>query len=161
MEVEIAFLESLLAVFSEVEEPVPDDFVSEMVVALQNRSFDDFFQLLKSFLASIPYELNIPNEKYYQILFYVVFTLVSLRLNAEIHTNRGRINAVMEGKDWIYIFELKLDKSAHEALEQIKTKAYAEPYMHRQKAIYLIGLNFNSVERNLSGNVVEQLGRDK
>jgi hypothetical protein len=50
-----------------------------------------------------------------------------------------------------------VDKSAQEALEQIKTKGYAEPYIPQQKAIYLIGLNFNSAERNVSEYVVEQL----
>jgi Holliday junction resolvase-like predicted endonuclease len=96
-------------------------------------------------------------EKYYQNIFYFVFTLVGLRLNVEVHTNRGRIDAVMEGKDWIMIFELKVDKSAQEALEQIKEKGYADQYRFQQKAIYLIGINFNSKERNVSGYVVEQL----
>jgi hypothetical protein len=81
-----------------------------------------------------------------------------LRLNAEVHTNRGRIDAVIEGKDTILIFELKVDKSAQEALQQIKTKGYAEPYKPQQKAIFLIGINFNSAERTVSEYVVEQLG---
>jgi hypothetical protein len=97
-------------------------------------------------------------EKYYQNIFYFVFNLVGLRLNAEVHTNRGRIDAVIEGKDTILIFELKVDKSAQEALEQIKTKGYAEPYKPQQKAIFLIGINFNSAERTVSEYVVEQLG---
>jgi uncharacterized protein YihD (DUF1040 family) len=128
-----------------------------MVEALEKLSFDDFFQLLKGFLASIPYDLHIKGEKYYQNIFYFVFNLVGLRLNAEVHTNRGRIDAVIEGKDNILIFELKVNKSAKEALEQIKTKGYADQYRPQQKAIYLIGLNFNSEERNVSEYVVEQL----
>jgi hypothetical protein len=55
------------------------------------------------------------------------------------------------------IFELKVDKSAQEALEQIKEKGYADQYRPQQKAIYLIGLNFNSAERNVNEYVVEQL----
>ena len=157
-EVEVAFLELLLARFSKVDEPVQSDSISKMVAALKKRSFDAFFQLLKGFLASIPYDLDIPGEKYYQNIFYFVFSLVGLRLNAEVHTNRGRIDAVIEGKDNILIFELKVDKSAQEALEQIKTKGYAEPYLSQQKAIYLIGLNFNSVERNVSEYLVERFG---
>ena len=157
LEVELAFLESLLACFSNVAKPAQNNFIFDMVEALEKRTFSDFFRHLKSFLASIPYELHIPGEKYYQNIFYFVFTLVGLRLNAEVHTNRGRIDAVIEGKDWILIFELKVDKSAQEALEQIKTKGYAEPYMSEQKAIYLIGLNFNSTERNVNEYVVEQL----
>jgi ATP-dependent exoDNAse (exonuclease V) beta subunit len=156
-EVEVAFLESLLARFSKVDEPVQSSFIFDMVAALKKQTFADFFQLLKGFLASIPYDLHIPGEKYYQNVFYFVFTLVGLRLNAEVHTNRGRIDAVIEGKDNILIFELKVDKSAQEALEQIKEKGYADQYRPQQKAIYLIGLNFNSAERNVNEYVVEQL----
>jgi Predicted AAA-ATPase/PD-(D/E)XK nuclease superfamily len=154
-EVEMAFLESLLVCFSKVEEPVQSDFIFKMVSALKGQSFDAFFQLLKGFLASIPYELHMPGEKYYQNIFYFVFNLVGLRLHAEVHTNRGRIDAIIEGKDWIYIFELKVDQSAQQALEQIKTKGYADQYRAQQKAIYLIGINFNSAERNVSDYVVE------
>ena len=157
-EVEIAFLKSLLTYFSKVNKAVQSNFIIDMVEALEKLSFDDFFQLLKGFLASIPYELHIQGEKYYQNIFYFVFNLVGLRLNAEVHTNRGRIDAVIESKDNILIFELKVDKSAQEALEQIKAKGYAEPYRLQQKTIYLIGLNFNSAERNVSEYLVERFG---
>jgi hypothetical protein len=80
-----------------------------------------------------------------------------LRLNAVVHTNRGRIDAVIEGKDSVLIFELKVNRSAQEALEQIKAKGYGDPYRHQQKAIYLIGINFKSAERNVSEYVVERL----
>ena len=156
-EVEMAFLESILASFSKTDGlAVQNDFITKIATTLKKQSFDAFFQLLKGFLAGIPYELHMPGEKYYQNIFYLVFTLVGLRLNAEVHTNRGRIDAVIESKDWILIFELKLDKSAQEALEQIKTKGYADQYKPQQKAIYLIGLNFNSAERNVSEFIVEQ-----
>ena len=157
-EVEVSFLDSLLTYFSKVDESVQNRFILNMIMALKKQSFNDFFQQFKGFLASIPYELHIPSEKYYQNIFYLVFTLVGLRLNAEVHTNRGRIDAVIEGKDNILIFELKLDKSAQEALAQIKEKGYAEPYMSQQKAIYLIGLIFNSAKRNVSEYIVEKLG---
>ena len=86
-----------------------------------------------------------------------MFTLVGLRLNVEVSTNRARIDAVMEGKDWIMIFELKVDKTAQEALAQIKEKGYADQYRSQQKAIYLIGINFDSKNRNVNDYVVEQL----
>ena len=102
-------------------------------------------------------EIHMSNEKYYQNIFYFVFTLVGLQLNVEVHTNRGRIDAVMEDKDWIMIFELKVDKTAQEALAQIKEKGYADQYRFRKKAIYLIGINFDSENRNVNDYVFEQL----
>jgi hypothetical protein len=121
-----------------------------MVSALKKQAFDDFFQLLESFLLLIPYDLHIPIEKYYQNIFYFVFNLVGLRLNVEVHTNLGRIDAVMEGKDWIMIFEFKVNKSAQAALDQIKENGYADQYRLQQKAIYLIGLNFKPPVKNKS-----------
>jgi hypothetical protein len=156
-EVEIAFLKSLLAYFSKVGKPVQSSFIFDMVAALKKQSFADFFQVLESFLLTIPFDLHIPLEKYYQNIFYFVFTLVGLRLNVEVHTNRGKIDAVMEGKDWIMIFELKVDQTAQEALAQIKEKGYADQYRFQQKAIYLIEINFDSKKRNVTDYVVEQL----
>jgi ATP-dependent exoDNAse (exonuclease V) beta subunit len=129
-----------------------------MIEALGKQNFEPFFQLLNGFLASIPYDLHMTGEKYYQNIFYFVFTLVGLRLNAEVHTSRGRIDAVIEDKDNILIFEFKVDKSAQDALEQIKARGYADQYKPQKKAIYLIGINFNSLERNVSEYVVEVLG---
>jgi hypothetical protein len=72
-EVEMSFLESLLTCFSKIEEPVQSDFIFKMVAALKKQSFAIFFELLKGFLASIPYDLHILSEKYYQNIFYFVF----------------------------------------------------------------------------------------
>jgi hypothetical protein len=157
-EVEVAFLESLLGVFSQLDEPVQNDVIFRMVRALRKPHFDDFFNLFKGFLSSIPYELHMPMEKYYQNIFYLVFKLVGLQLHAEVHTNRGRIDAVIVGKEHILILELKVDQSAQAALAQIKEKGYADPYMVNQKAIYLIGVNFNSAVRNVGEYIVERIG---
>jgi hypothetical protein len=156
-EVEIAFLKSLLSHFSKVDKPFQSNFILGMVEALEKLSFSTFFQLLKGFLASIPYGLFGKDEKFYQTIFYLVFKLTGAQINTEVHTNRGRIDAVIDGKDRVLIFELKVNKTAQEALEQIKAKGYADKYRAQQKAIYAVGLNFNTAERNLSDYVVEQL----
>jgi hypothetical protein len=156
-EVETAFLNSLLAYFSKVSKRVQSVSISKMVVALKKLSFDTFFELFKGFLASIPYELYSKGEQFYQTIFYLVFKLAGSEIHTEVHTNQGRIDAVIEGKDNVLIFELKVDKSAREALEQIKVKGYADSYKSAPKAIYLIGINFNSSERNVNDYLVERL----
>ncbi len=156
-EVESAFMDALLNRFAKVSKPQQDDRVLRMVEALERRAFEEFFSLLKSFLAGIPYELHMKGEKYYQNIFYFIFTLVGLRLGAEVRTNRGRIDAVMEGESWAIIFELKVDKSAQEALQQIKEKGYAEKYYTQKNEIYLIGLSFNSTERNVHEYLIEKI----
>ena len=69
----------------------------------------------------------------------------------------GRADLVVESQRNVYIFELKVDKTAAEALAQIKERGYAEPYRALGKPIYLIGLNFASATHSLSDTLVEPL----
>lgn len=43
-----------------------------------------------------------------------------------------------------YIFEFKLDGTAKQALDQIKTMGYARPYANNKRTIHCIGVNFSS-----------------
>jgi Holliday junction resolvase-like predicted endonuclease len=157
LEVKAAFLDSLLKSFAPFEETIQNKLILSMITALKKPSIDDFVEQLKVFLASIPYEMKMKEEKYYQNIFYLLFKSVGLQVNVEVHTNLGRIDVVVENKESLLIFEIKVDKTAQEALEQIKAKGYADQYRHQQKAIYLIGLNISSEKRNVDGYVVEQL----
>lgn len=60
----------------------------------------------------------------------------------EPHTNQGRIDAVIELADRLYLFEFKVDGSAAEALQQIKANQYVERYRSTGKLIYLIWRQF-------------------
>jgi RecB family endonuclease NucS len=84
----------------------------------------------------------------------VVFTFLSgmgYEVKAEDTTNRGRIDMTMIGRDRIYIIEFKVDKAEEEALAQIKSRKYYEKYLTEQKTICLLGIHFDSSQRNISG----------
>lgn len=49
-----------------------------------------------------------------------------------------------------FIFEFKLDGSAAEALKQIETKGYAEPYAADSRKIFRIGVGFSSEKKNIA-----------
>jgi len=49
----------------------------------------------------------------------------------------------------IYIFEFKVDGKGN-ALEQIKKNEYATKYLNYNKNIYLIGIEFDTKEKNIS-----------
>ena len=109
------------------------------------------------FFANVPYDLQLKQEKYYQTIFYLIFKLIGLRVEAEARTNEGRIDAVIELADHIFLFEFKLDggtKSggakdggAEEALQQIKTHSYYEKYRLQPKIVTRVGVNFDSTRR--------------
>ncbi|MGN1324743.1 MAG: PD-(D/E)XK nuclease domain-containing protein [Candidatus Spyradenecus sp.] len=52
----------------------------------------------------------------------------------------------------IYVFEFKTDgTTAEEALQQIKDRGYATPYLHDGRPIALVGLSFHKGQRELQG----------
>ena len=47
----------------------------------------------------------------------------------------------------IYIMELKVNKTADEALQQIEDKGYAKPFDSDPHKLFKIGINFNTERR--------------
>jgi hypothetical protein len=148
-EVRRSFTSCLLTSMAEVPEAAQNTAVSEILHAILAHDNDKMFSILQSFFASIPYQLHQPTEKYYHSLFYLTFHLIGYRLNAEVSTHRGRLDATLELQDRILIFEFKLNQSADVALQQIHDKQYYLPYQHRGKPIVLFGVSFDIAQRNI------------
>ena len=149
-EVENSFQYALLSSYSSTQ---VDGYLIDLIRTLRNNDFETFFDTLRIFFADIPYDLHIKKEKYYQTVFYLIFSLVGLKVEAEVKTNKGRIDAVIIDKD-IYIFEFKFDGDKDQALNQIKDKKYFEKYQGKGKKIYLFGVGF--ANRNVDEWVVEK-----
>ncbi len=49
-----------------------------------------------------------------------------------------------------YIIELKFDRSAQEALDQINEKGYALPFTAGRREVIKIGVNFSTSSRTIS-----------
>lgn len=61
----------------------------------------------------------------------------------------GRADAVLYMPDTIYVMELKFDKTAEEALQQIDDKGYLIPYSADGKRMVKVGINYNSQKRTI------------
>ena len=96
LEVEDSFLQYLSEAYSQVSKEFTEDYLDKLIRALNRADIDVFFETLKVFFANIPYTLNIELEKHYQTIFYIIFTLLGLRIQAEVITNKGRIDIVIE-----------------------------------------------------------------
>lgn len=127
-----------------------------IIDGLAEDDIDTCISQLRKIFVKIEYDLHISQEKYYQTLFYLIFTMLGLKIKTEIKTNLGRIDAVIESKS-IYIFEFKFSGTKEEALAQIKNKKYYEKYLNRGKDIYLIGAEFR--DRNIGEYAVELLSQ--
>ena len=95
-------------------------------------------------------------EVHFQNSIYIVFKILGFHVDVEQATSQGRIDLTIQTKDYIYIMELKLDKTAEEALAQIKEKGYARPFQGDGRKKFLIGVNFSSKTRTLEKWIVEE-----
>lgn len=118
--------------------------------AFMNGDPNRAMEIIKSFLAAIPYELaNGKDEVYFENNLYLLFNLIGIRTYAEYHTSRGRIDLLLEMPKYIYIIELKLDGSAEMALAQIEERGYFEGFVKDNRKIVKIGVNFSRSARNI------------
>lgn len=122
--------------------------------ALRERNLDTFKNALITIFASIPYNNFTKNsmqehEGFYASVIYVYLQSLGLDIVGEDVTNKGRIDLSIKMDEAIYILEFKVDGSGN-ALEQIKTNNYAAKYMNQNKDIYLIGIHFDTKEKNIS-----------
>ena len=90
-------------------------------------------------------------ERNFQNMFYIVFMLLGKFVEVETPFAHGRSDCIVKTKDYIYIFEFKLDASADEALKQIEEKGYAKPFAADHRKLYKVGVNFSRAKRNLDG----------
>ncbi|OQY04366.1 MAG: hypothetical protein B6I20_03175 [Bacteroidetes bacterium 4572_117] len=148
-EVKSAFLNYLTDFYTPLRKEEAPQYHNELIRAILQNDIAKFIRILKIFFANIEYDLHIDNEKYYQTIFYIVFTLLGIKISTEVKTNTGRIDAVIETDTHIYILEFKLFDTAKNALKQIEDKQYFERYLLSKKQIVLIGVGFDKNTRNI------------
>lgn len=149
LEVREAFYDALLSDMSEIGDDFSGVSILQLRTALTQDSLEDVFRILTLFFSKIPYDIQEPTEKYYQSLFFLIFVLIGTRIRAEVRTNVGRIDAIVETASHLYIFEFKINGTAQEALDQIETKDYAFSFQDSEKIIQKIGVSFSVAERNI------------
>ena len=99
---------------------------------------------LQEFLSTIPQCDNTKYEDHYQQMFYIIFSLLGFYVDVEVRTPRGRVDIVLRTKTTLYTFELKLDKNATVAMEQINLKNYSERFALCGLPIVKVAINFDS-----------------
>jgi len=123
--------------------------------ALESGDMESFFQIIKSVFASIPYTIYKEKEGYFQSNIHVILKMLDFNVLSEFTTNNGRIDAVIELKEKIYICEFKLENS-RAAIDQIRDRKYHEPFLLSSKEIILVGVAFSVDERNIKDWIYEK-----
>ena len=149
-EVKSAFETYLISDYASIPQETVGANVFKMVKAIKARDINLFMELLKTFFAAVQYDVATDTEGRFQLLFYSVFLLIGVRIEAESRTNNGRIDAVICDGDHVYIFEFKINQTAEIALDQIREKEYFRKYQHSGRKIILTGANFDTVSRQIT-----------
>lgn len=108
-----------------------------------------FMQILSSLFANTSYQIQGETEKDFQYAMYVISALLGEYVQVERTTSNGRIDLIIQTKEFIYIFELKVNADADVALRQIDEKGYARPFEGDSRKLFKIGVNFSTATRRI------------
>ena len=119
--------------------------------ALKKNNIDSAMQEMKAFLAGIPYvegfkeKLNdVKNyEGFYEYTFWLIFNMLNVYARTQVKCAKGRIDFVVQMPDTTYVFEMKVNGTAQQALDQINDKGYFLPYQTELHKVVKVGVAFD------------------
>ena len=106
---------------------------------------------MQAYMAGIPYVEGFKQkladaataEGFYEYTLYLIFSMLNVYVRTQVKCAGGRVDMVVWMPDTTYVFELKKDGTAKDALEQIDSKNYALPYQSEGRNVVKIGVKFN------------------
>ena len=163
-EVKVGFMENFMARMMDLGNTDSRSFADDFYASLKHHDIEEALKSMQSFFASIPYlefgakELDdiARYEAYYEVLTYVVFSMINCRTFTQVKVARGRTDLVVFMRDAVYVMELKMRGTAQEALDQINSKDYAIPYEAEGKPVIKIGIAFSQETKTLSDWKIER-----
>ena len=148
-EVRIGMLRSLSPNYLSPVSTDNNGLVTEFIDSLYDENLEGAMNRLKAYLSSISNRLSNKNERDFQTVFYLIFNLMGAFIKVEEESAIDRADAVLQLPNTIYVFELKYDGSAEDALRQIDDKGYLIPYTASGKKLVKVGVNYDSTQRTI------------
>lgn len=157
-EVRKSYVEVLLTSYSHLNAGFGPVYVDKIRRCLEIGHIEKIEELLNTIFKALPYELwQKENEHFYHALVHLSFTLLGIYVQSEVQTSDGRMDALIQMKDYIYCIEFKLDESAELAIDQIKNKGYLEGFALDDRKKIAIGINFSSKTKKVEKLKWEEL----
>ena len=150
-EIRIGLMASLLPNYIQRDTYKGNTTVAEMYRAFYYDDLEGMLRLLQTYLLTIPQCDNTNYEGHYQQLLYVIFSLLGRYVDVEVRTSSGRVDMVMNSGKALYLFELKLNKSAEAAMQQINLKDYPSRFALSGLPIIKVGMNFDMERHTIEG----------
>ncbi len=124
----------------------------DLLEAFQAADLDRVKEILNALLSDLPSEAyDKKSEGLFHGLIHFIFQLLGMYIKSEVHSSKGRADSVVETATHVFIFEFKFNRTALEAMNQIKNNKYADKYRANGKIIYGIGVNFVSKDKEING----------
>ena len=155
-EVRLGLMKSLLPNYVASKTRETTTMVAYLSRDIRNDDMDSALRRLQTFLSTIPYCDNTRYEGHYQQMFYIIFSLLGSFVDVEVRTPRGRVDVVLRTKTTLYVMELKLDKTAGEAMEQINLKNYPERFALCGLPVVKVAINFDSERCTIGDWMIEK-----
>ena len=156
MEVKVGMLKSLAPNYLSPVSVDNNGLVAKFIELLYDEDVEGAMVRLKAYLSSISNRLSNKNERDFQTVFYLIFNLMGALIRVEEDSAIGRADAVLHLPTAVYVFELKYDGSAADALRQIEEKGYLIPYSAEGKRLVKVGVNYDSEQRTISDWIIKE-----
>ena len=151
-EVRVGLANGLIPTFTGLNNNnVRDGFALKLWRAMKKGDIDQAMSEMKAYLAGIPYVegfkkklAEVKNyEGFYEYTFYLIFSMLNVYARTQVKCAGGEVDVVVEMPDTTYVFELKVNGTAQEALDQIDRKGYAMPYRTQGRRVVIVGVQFD------------------
>ena len=148
-EVKNGFLNFIYSYYVPVNPADDSTTTSQLAKALKSGDPYTFMRTLEALFANTTYQIQGDSEKNFHYAMYIIMELLGEYVQAERSTSNGRIDLLLQTKEYIYIVELKIDNTADAALQQIEDKGYAKPFANDPRKIFKIGVSFSTENRQI------------
>ena len=150
-EVRTGFVENMIPLYTGINKNNTAGFAMRFWRALKHNNIVAVMQEMKAFLAGIPYVEGFKEklkevknyEGFYEYTFWLIFNMLNFYARTQVKCANGRIDFVVWMPDTTYVFELKVNGTAQEALDQIKSKGYFLPYETEGCTVVKVGVQFD------------------
>ena len=148
-EVKTGFLNFIFQYYIPGEQASGITLISKIARATRSGRPEEMMQILESLFARTNYQIQGDAEKDFQYAMYIIFELLGEYVQTEKQTSNGRIDILLQTKDYVYIMEIKTDSTADAALQQIEEKGYAKPFAADTRKLFRIGVSFSKENRRI------------
>ena len=155
-EVRIGYTNGLVQTYTGLKNyEVQAGFALKFWRALKKGDADEAMQEMKAYMAGLPYVEGFKQklaeaaakEGFYEYTMYLIFSMLNVYVKTQVRCAGGRTDMVVWMPDTTYVFEMKVNGTAQEALAQIDSKGYALPYQSEGKRVVKVGVSFDAETR--------------